>query len=295
LYAAEEDQETIRFDVEFNTDIYQKQTIKKWLSYYIHIFHHVIEHQNIHLGDIHVLDEHETSSFIHTFNQTKQDYPKHETNSRLFEYQAAKTPHAPAVIYDRQTWTYRELNERANRIAAALRANGVGSEGVIALLTSRTPELAVGILGILKAGGAYLPIDPDYPEDRVKYMLEDSGADMVVIQEPFKSKIDGRQLITAEDTRSFSKENLPNVNKASDLAYVIYTSGSSGRPKGVMTTHRNVVHYVDAFTKRIPLSEHDTVLQVVSFSFDAFSEEVYPILACSGRLVISRKVSDLNI
>ncbi|MCY8267574.1 AMP-binding protein, partial [Bacillus haynesii] len=91
------------------------------------------------------------------------------------------------------------------------------------------------------------------------------------------------------------KENLSNVNKSSDLAYVIYTSGSSGRPKGVMTTHRNVVHYVDAFTKRIPLSEDDTVLQVVSFSFDAFSEEVYPILACSGRLVISRKVSELNI
>ncbi len=241
------------------------------------------------------MSEEEKDIILHTFNHEKTDGPKNKTLSRLFEERAEKTPDHPAVIFEDQQLTYRELNEKANQLAWLLREKGVKPDTIVAIMTDRSLEMIIGIIGILKAGGAYLPIDPDYPEDRVKYMLEDSGADMVVIQEPFKSKIDGRQLITAEDTRSFSKENLPNVNKASDLAYVIYTSGSSGRPKGVMTTHRNVVHYVDAFTKRIPLSEDDTVLQIVSFSFDAFSEEVYPILACSGRLVISRKVSDLNI
>lgn len=127
------------------------------------------------------------------------------------------------------------------------------------------------------------------------YMLKDSGVDAVFTQEHLKSKAEGFQLITVEDTGSFSKENLPHVNDAADLAYVIYTSGSSGRPKGVMTTHRNVINYIHSFTKRVPLHENDTVLQVVSFSFDAFSEELYPILASSGRLVISKKIGDASI
>ncbi|MCY8615722.1 bacitracin non-ribosomal peptide synthetase BacB [Bacillus haynesii] len=287
--------DNLTFDFQYCTDLYKKETIERMAGHFLNVLKDAAHHPELVLSEIRMMSEDEKDIILHTFNHEKTDGPKNKTVSRLFEERAEKTPDHTAVIFEDQQLTYRELNEKANQLAWLLREKGVKPDTIVAIMTDRSLEMIIGIIGILKAGGAYLPIDPDYPEDRVKYMLEDSGADIVVIQEPFKSKIDGRQLITTEDTRSFSKENLSNVNKSSDLAYVIYTSGSSGRPKGVMTTHRNVVHYVDAFTKRIPLSEDDTVLQVVSFSFDAFSEEVYPILACSGRLVISRKVSELNI
>ncbi len=294
LYAAEEDQETIRFDVEFNTDIYQKQTIKKWLSYYIHILHHVIEHQNIHLGDIHVLDEHETSSFIHTFNQTKQDYPKHETISRLFEYQAAKTPYAPAVIHDSQTLTYRELNERANRIAAALRANGVGSESVVALLTSRTPELAVGILGILKAGGAYLPVTEDMPTERLEWMLSDSNAVMLLQSDRLESHIPGKRLFI-EDIQleaGISANNPEQQDGPDSLAYIMYTSGSTGTPKGVMVEQRGVVRLVK--NSDMAFSPEDRILLTASLGFDAMTFEVFGPLLNGACLYISDKETYLD-
>ncbi|MED5050248.1 AMP-binding protein, partial [Bacillus siamensis] len=180
LYAAEGSDGTISFDFEFNADIYQKQTIEKWLSYFTRILTKVIEDQTIPLGDIHVLDDAETNRVIYQFNQTKSDYPKHETISGLFERQAEETPDAQAVVYGGQILTYRELNERANRIAAALRSNGAGPESVVAILTGRTTELVSGILGILKAGGAYLPIGDDVPRERAEWMLKDCKADILL-------------------------------------------------------------------------------------------------------------------
>ncbi|ATH91523.1 non-ribosomal peptide synthetase [Bacillus glycinifermentans] len=294
LYAAEEDQGTIRFDVEFNTDIYQKQTIKKWISYYIHILNHVIEHQNIHLGDIHVLDEHETNSVIHKFNQTKQDYPKHETISRLFEHQAAKTPHAPAVIHDRQTLTYRELNERANRIAAVLRANGVGSESVVALLTNRTPELAVGILGILKAGGAYLPIAEDMPPERLEWMLSDSKADILLQSDQLESHIVGKRLFIEDiQLKAGIPASNPEQRGGSDsLAYVIYTSGSTGTPKGVMVEQRGVVRLVK--NSDMALTPEDRLLLTASLGFDAMTFEIFAPLLNGARLYLSDQETYLD-
>ncbi|WP_307891648.1 non-ribosomal peptide synthetase [Bacillus swezeyi] len=294
LYAAEEDQGTIRFDVEFNTDIYQKQTIKKWISYYIHILNHVIGHQNIHLGDIHVLDEHETNSLIHKFNQTKQDYPKHETISRLFEHQAAKTPHALAVIHDRQTLTYRELNERANRIAAALRANGVGSESVVALLANRTPELAVGILGILKAGGAYLPIAEDMPTERLEWMLSDSKADILLQSDQLECHITGKRLFI-EDIQLEAEipASNPEQRGAPDsLAYIIYTSGSTGTPKGAMVEQRGVVRLVK--NNDMAFTPEDRLLLTASLGFDAMTFEIFGPLLNGARLYISDKETYLD-
>ncbi|MED2964635.1 amino acid adenylation domain-containing protein, partial [Bacillus swezeyi] len=294
LYAAEEAQGTIRFDVEFNTDIYQKQTIKKWISYYIHILNHVIGHQNIHLGDIHVLDEHETNSLIHKFNQTKQDYPKHETISRLFEHQAAKTPHALAVIHDRQTLTYRELNERANRIAAALRANGVGSESVVALLANRTPELAVGILGILKAGGAYLPIAEDMPTERLEWMLSDSKADILLQSDQLECHITGKRLFI-EDIQLEAEipASNPEQRGAPDsLAYIVYTSGSTGTPKGVMVEQRGVVRLVK--NNDMAFTPEDRLLLTASLGFDAMTFEIFGPLLNGARLYISDKETYLD-
>ncbi|MED2945319.1 amino acid adenylation domain-containing protein [Bacillus swezeyi] len=287
----------IKFDLQYCTNLYKKETIERMAGHFLNVLKDAAHHPEQTLSEIRMMSEEEKDIVLHTFNQAKKDDPKNKTVSRLFEERAEITPDHTAVIFGDKRLTYRELNEKANQLAWLLKENGVTPNTIVGIMTERSPEMIIGILGILKAGGAYLPIDPDYPSDRVKYMLRDSGADVIVAQEHLKSRIDGGRLITVDDEaiQCCDKKNPPMINGASDLAYVIYTSGSSGRPKGVMTTHRNVINYIHSFTKRVPLSENDTILQVVSFSFDAFTEEVYPILACSGRLVISKKIGDMNI
>ncbi|MEN7436600.1 amino acid adenylation domain-containing protein [Bacillus amyloliquefaciens] len=296
LYAAEGSDGSISFDFEFNTDIYQKQTIEKWLSYFTRILTKVIEDQTIPLGDIHVLDDAETNRVIYQFNQTKSDYPRHETISRLFERQAEETPDARAVVYDGQILTYRELNDRANRIAAALRSNGVGPESVVALLTGRTTELASGILGILKAGGAYLPIGDDVPRERAEWMLKDCKADILLQSD----KLDGLPLsgkrLFIEDIQTkagLSSENPEPLGGPESLAYMIYTSGSTGAPKGVMIEQRSVIRLVKN-SNYIDFTPKDRLLFTSSLGFDVTTFEIFGPLLNGASLYVSDQETYLD-
>ncbi|WKN24642.1 non-ribosomal peptide synthetase [Bacillus velezensis] len=296
LYAAEGSDGSISFDFEFNTDIYQKQTIEKWLSYFTRILTKVIEDQTIPLGDIHVLDDAETNRVIYQFNQTKSDYPRHETISRLFERQAEETPDARAVVYDGQILTYRELNERANRIAAALRSNGVGPESVVSLLTGRTTELASGILGILKAGGAYLPIGDDVPRERAEWMLKDCKADILLQSD----KLDGLPLsgkrLFIEDIQTkagLSSENPEPLGGPESLAYMIYTSGSTGAPKGVMIEQRSVIRLVKN-SNYIDFTPKDRLLFTSSLGFDVTTFEIFGPLLNGASLYVSDQETYLD-
>ncbi|KOC23734.1 non-ribosomal peptide synthetase [Bacillus velezensis] len=296
LYASEGSDGSISFDFEFNTDIYQKQTIEKWLSYFTRILTKVIENQAIPLGDIHVLDDAETNRVIYQFNQTKSDYPRHETISRLFERQAKETPDARAVVYDGQILTYRELNERANRIAAALRSNGVGPESVVALLTGRTTELASGILGILKAGGAYLPIGDDVPRERAEWMLKDCKADILLQS----GKLDGLPLsgkrLFIEDIQTkagLSSENPEPLGGPDSLAYMIYTSGSTGAPKGVMIEQRSVIRLVKN-SNYIDFTPEDRLLFTSSLGFDVTTFEIFGPLLNGASLYVSDQETYLD-
>ncbi|QHM79166.1 Plipastatin synthase subunit C [Bacillus velezensis] len=296
LYASEGSDGSISFDFEFNTDIYQKQTIEKWLCYFTRILTKVIENQAIPLGDIHVLDNTETNRVIYQFNQTKSDYPRHETISRLFERQAKETPDARAVVYDGQILTYRELNERANRIAAALRSNGVGPESVVALLTGRTTELASGILGILKAGGAYLPIGDDVPRERAEWMLKDCKADILLQSD----KLDGLPLsgkrLFIEDIQTkagLSSENPEPLGGPESLAYMIYTSGSTGAPKGVMIEQRSVIRLVKN-SNYIDFTPEDRLLFTSSLGFDVTTFEIFGPLLNGASLYVSDQETYLD-
>ncbi|QIR33194.1 non-ribosomal peptide synthetase [Bacillus velezensis] len=296
LYASEGSDGSISFDFEFNTDIYQKQTIEKWLSYFTRILTKVIENQAIPLGDIHVLDDAETNRVIYQFNQTKSDYLRHETISRLFERQAKETPDARAVVYDGQILTYRELNERANRIAAALRSNGVGPESVVALLTGRTTELASGILGILKAGGAYLPIGDDVPRERAEWMLKDCKADILLQSD----KLDGLPLsgkrLFIEDIQTkagLSSENPEPLGGPESLAYMIYTSGSTGAPKGVMIEQRSVIRLVKN-SNYIDFTPEDRLLFTSSLGFDVTTFEIFGPLLNGASLYVSDQETYLD-
>ena len=196
-----------------------------------------------------------------------------ESITERFEQQAAATPDAVAVSFEGERLTYRELNERANRLAHHLRCRGVGPETCVGILLEHSLEMVVNILGVLKAGGYYLPLDPAYPRERLSFMLEDAGATLLLKGEP-------------DGISNHSVENLPHVVFPEDLAYVIYTSGSAGHPKGVAVSHANVTRLFDATNAWFEFDERDVWTLFHSCAFDFSVWELWGALLYGGRLVV---------
>ncbi|HEX3030485.1 MAG TPA: amino acid adenylation domain-containing protein, partial [Clostridia bacterium] len=215
---------------------------------------------------------------LHTFNNTQAQYPKDKTIHRMFEEQAERTPQAVAGVFEGNEITYRELNEKSNAVAAELRRKGMKLGSIAGIMVERSLEMIVGIMGILKAGGAYMPISPEYPEARIKYMLEDSKACVLVTQED----LDGKFAFDVETINLNNKElykgdcsNPVNTSGPTDLAYVIYTSGSTGNPKGVMIEHYSVINRLNWMQKKYPIGTEDVILQKTPFTFDVSVWELF--------------------
>lgn len=231
----------------------------------------------------------ERRMIMEDWNQTEKDYPRDQCIHELFEEQAARTPDATALIWGTQRWSYRQLDERANRLAHRLRRLGVKPETLVGVHAARTPDTIAAFLAILKAGGAYIPLDPAYPADRVKYMLEDSRAAVLITDRlragtppPFGG---AATIDLGDDDEAILREATTKPHcypHPGNLAYVIYTSGSTGRPKGVAIEHRNAVSLAywgrDVFTAE----EFSGVLAGTSFCFDLSIFEIFVTLAWGG-------------
>lgn len=216
---------------------------------------------------------------------------------RALEQQAARTPHAIAVVADGQHLTFGELNQRANQLAHFLHAHGVSPDALVGICVERSLEMVVGLLGILKAGGAYLPLDPSYPRDRLSYMLEDAAPKIVLTQARLQSTLPAsRATVIAMDSGWSEISNHGSDDFAPQalglrpdhLAYVIYTSGSTGRPKGAMNEHRAVVNRIAWMQEQYRLGPHDRVLQKTPFSFDVSVWEFFWTLMGGARLIMAR-------
>jgi amino acid adenylation domain-containing protein len=221
-------------------------------------------------------------------------YPPRPVHQLIAE-QAARTPDAPALSFRGLTRSYREVDEAANRLAHHLIARGAGRESIVGILAERTPETVISILAVIKAGGAYLPLDPANPVDRLRYMLQDSGARLVLSAGPLPPALHGiptevidvRAEAASIDTRPAAD---PAVScDADNLAYVIYTSGSTGRPKGVAIPHRGVPNLAHMQRSRMGVGAGDRVLQFAAFSFDASVEEVFATLILGACLVLAAR------
>ncbi|WP_270166354.1 non-ribosomal peptide synthetase [Paenibacillus sp. SYP-B4298] len=207
------------------------------------------EHSGRMVGQLELLDSTSRRQLVIEFNETACDIPT-ATASQLFEEQAAHNPEKCAVQGNGHSWSYRELNEKANCIAHALLKRGVGPEVPVGIMLERTPELLAGVLGIMKAGGAYLPLDPQYPQERIEFMLKDSGCALVLAQSGLEEQLpQGTSLLLLDsDMKQWSEESTANPQQpiqADQLAYIIYTSGSTGTPKGVMIEHRGLANYLN--------------------------------------------------
>jgi amino acid adenylation domain-containing protein len=251
----------------------------------------VLEQPELRLGDLPLVQPAERTELIAAAAGPSTN-PARLPVHRQFQQQAARTPGAAAVTSALGTLTYGELDRAARRLAGRLRALGVSPESIVGLCAERSAEMVVGMVAILEAGGAYLPLDPAYPPERLAYMLDDSGARVLLTQERLLEKLPTHraQVVLLDGTAvPGAIEDTPptmlNVDLAR-LAYVIYTSGSTGRPKGVLIPHASLVHYVDSAAQAFRIGPADRVLQFASISFDTSGEEIYPCLTRGGTLVL---------
>ncbi|MGB3278196.1 MAG: AMP-binding protein, partial [Pseudorhodobacter sp.] len=241
-------------------------------------------------ADLPVLPPAERDLILNRWNDTATEYDQSQTVHQAFEAQVAKSPDAPAVVFESKTLTYAQLNQRANRAAHVLIGMGVKPGTLVGLCTTRSLDLLVGALAIQKAGGAYVPMDPAYPADRIALFIEDSAADVIVTQSALEDGLprsSARSLCIDTDPRiaTASDDNPQSGVTSADLAYMIYTSGSTGRPKGVMIEHRNVANFFAGMDQRIDHAEGSVWLAVTSLSFDISVLELFWTLARGFKLV----------
>ncbi|MGB7605872.1 MAG: amino acid adenylation domain-containing protein [Lutisporaceae bacterium] len=291
----------IKINIYYKQDKYQLETIKRLLNHLRNILQEIIEDSQKLVSHIEMISREEKEQIVNSFNATEMEYDRKKTIHQLFEEQAEKTPDNIAVAFEDKQLTYMELNEKANQLARLLRDRGIGADSIVGIMTERSLELIVGIMGILKAGGAYLPIDPEYPVDRIAYMLEDSGAQIILTQSYLKDKTDKKlQIIELDDEAYYTGEvrNLENSASANNLAYVIYTSGSTGKPKGVAVEHKSLNNLIFSIYCRYDKSfgVGDNCLSLTSISFDVSVFEMFLPLTNGAKLVLfdSDRIIDIH-
>ncbi|HYR08731.1 MAG TPA: amino acid adenylation domain-containing protein, partial [Longimicrobium sp.] len=254
------------------------------------------------LRNIEVLPDAERRQVLEAWNRTEAEYPSDRCIHELFEAQAARTPDAPAVQFQGETLNYRELNERANRLAHYLAGLGVRPETRVAICLERGPEMVVSVLAVLKAGGAYVPLDPAYPAERLAFMLANAAVPVLVTQESLRAALSAGNGVTVVsvdgDGESIAAQSAGNPERGvspGHLAYVIYTSGSTGTPKGVMVQHRSLANLLAATRAAFGVGEGDVMPALASYAFDIWLFEALLPLTSGGsvRLVARDRVLDV--
>lgn len=295
LYAAADDADGLIASFVYNTDLFDAQTIERIARRFADVLRAVAADPTSALSSLGLPGEEERRLTVEGWNQTATPFPDTTTATvhGLFEAQATRTPEAAAVTFAGQSLTYAELDARAEAVAGMLRGRGIRHGDVVAVCAHRSFELVVALLGVLKSGAAYLPLDPDYPAQRLASMAEDCAARVLLAQRSLESIPDvaGAQIVTLEDLphRVESAETADPVTppSAQDIAYVIFTSGSTGKPKGVANTHRGVVNRLRWMQAEFGLDHSDAVLQKTPAGFDVSVWEFFWPLIVGARLVLA--------
>ncbi|MCP5052793.1 MAG: AMP-binding protein, partial [bacterium] len=272
MLVANEGDETIRFTFEYSTTLFEKETIQRFIRYFTTLVSQMLAAPHAVLSELEIISGEEKQEILEDFNNTQSEYPSHRTIHYLFEEQAKRTPEQIALVEqiankDHVSVSYKQLNHISDTVALHLIGKGVGPDTIAGIMVESSVEVVAGVLGILKAGGAYLPIDPDYPQERIDFMLKDSAAKILVTNGLKVKRFDGSGTPTSQPI------NHP-TNKPTDLSYVIYTSGSTGKPRGVMVKHLNVVRLV-SHTCYVQFKAGERVLQTGSLTFDASTFEIW--------------------
>ncbi|HKQ08245.1 MAG TPA: amino acid adenylation domain-containing protein [Blastocatellia bacterium] len=277
-------------EVTYRTDLFRASTVGRFVRHFNAVLSAGLEHVDSTIGDLHILTAPERHELLVEWNDTAVEYAGERCLHRLFEVQAARTPAAIALRTAYEDITYGELNHRANQLARYLQTLGVGPEVTVAVCADRSVATIVGLLAVLKAGGAYLPLDPAYPQERIRLMMADTQAPVLLTPARLADtwpdfaahqvELDSQWPVIARH----SGDDLPGVAVAENAAYVIYTSGSTGKPKGVLVNHWSASCLVEAQIKAFDINAGDRVFQFAPFGFDASVSEVFTTLAAGATL-----------
>ncbi len=285
--------EGIQIDCDYNTDLFNRETIERLLSHYETMLAAIVRTPSLPISQLPLLNARERQQILVEWNHRETDYQP-ECVHRLFEQQVEQRPEQAALEFGNERVSYRELNERANRLGRYLRELGVGPEVIVGLCVERSVEMVVAVLGVLKAGGAYLPLDPAYPIERLSFMLEETAVPLLLTEERLRGRLPREIVATvitldrdwAEQESEYDGENFASEVSVENLAYVIYTSGSTGRPKGVCVTHYGVRNLAQMQQHEFGLSSADRVMQFASLSFDASVWEMFGTLSTGATLCL---------
>ncbi len=278
-------------DCTYNSDLFEVPTVRRWLGHFQTLLEGIAANPTRRISEISLLTPAEQHQLLVEWNQTTSEYPRERCIHQLFEDCVEQTPEATAVICGEDQLTYRELNQQANQLAHHLRKLGVGPGVLVGICMERSLDMVVSLLAILKASGAYVPLDSDYPRERLAFMLEDTNSPVLLTQSALRERLPSSQvqvvcidtdrpLMAQEATGNPTPETRPE-----NLAYVMYTSGSTGQPKGVMVEHRSVVRLVRG-TNYAHFGPNEVILQLATVSFDASTFEIWGALLNGGRLVL---------
>jgi amino acid adenylation domain-containing protein len=301
-----ETSEGFLFQIEYCTRLFRQETVEQLSRHFVTLLEAVVTHPELALNQVEILSFLEKEQLIHDFNDTYADYPKDKTIHELFAAQVKRTPDHVALVEIHETHekpkknhnmsyiSYKELNEKSNQLEQILQEKGVYSGDIVALSVNRSISMIIGIMGILKVGGAYLPIDPDFPEERIDFMLKDSNAQVLLVDDTSCASLLSfapRALLNLSEGHhlNFPTSQLPSfpASLPSSLAYIIYTSGSTGKPKGVAIEHENVMNFITAMKAEIDFLPGKTILALTTISFDIFLLETLLPLICGLKIVIA--------
>lgn len=293
-----DDNGTLNVAYDYQIEKYSKDDIDNIHKRILHIIDQVLNNEKCLEKDIEIVTDEEKNKLLNKFNDTFLDYPKDKTIIDLFEEQVEKIPDNIAVICQERTITYKELNEQANQLARYLINQGVTKNDSIGILVDRTIELVIAIIATIKANAIYIPIDPDYPERRIKYVLENSKTQIVLISDKTEKILSDEykkiNINNKDNFKDLEKTNINNKVELSDNAYMLYTSGSTGNPKGVEITQKNILNYIYAVNKEIEFDSKKTMLSVTTVSFDIFELELYGSLLNGMKLLLASEKEQIN-
>ena len=282
-------------DCDYNTDLFDAQTIDRWLHHLEVLLEGFVANPRQAVSAVPMLGDSERRQLVVEWNNTRADYPREKCVHQLIGEQAARTPQAIAAVCEGKQLTYAQLETASNQLANFLRKRGVGTGDRIAICLDRSLEMLIGVVGILKAGAAYVPLDPEFPAERIAAVFEDARPTILLTHSAISPRltIGSTQVVCVDKAWSEivrEKQTAPDTaTTCTDLAYVIFTSGSTGKPKGVEIPHRAVVNMLCSMAKQPGLTADDTLLAVTTLAFDIAVLELYLPLSLGAKVVIATR------
>ncbi|MGO4295023.1 amino acid adenylation domain-containing protein [Chitinophaga sp. RAB17] len=280
--------EGFEVEIEYSKALFREETVQRMAAHYAVLLNAVAAAPDRQISTLPVLTLPEEQLLSQWTSGPVVNYDADKSFVQIFEDQVSKYPDAVAVVHENAAMTYRELDERANQLGHYLRSMGVTTDRMVAICLNKGLDMVIAILGIWKAGGAYIPIDPNYPEERIHFMLEDSDAKVMICHKPLN--IAGNVLVIRLDKPDLLKDrpvsSPAHVAAPGDLSYVIYTSGSTGKPKGVLVEHRGMLNHLYAKINDLKIDANTVIAFTASYTFDISVWQMFAALLCGGRTVI---------